>query len=221
MSFFQKFSSYFEHIHQKKIKNFIKQIPITTLIDVGAYHGNFINNLNLNLLKRIFAFEPDKKNCDFIKKNFNKIKVYNFCLAEKKYLGFFLINKDRTTSTLEKNVDKKSLLYKVKEEFLNLKYYKRVLVKVNTLDNVIKKVDGLSFLKIDVEGGDLNVLLGAKKIINKIHFILIEIKLINFYKNNNKNKIYEFLHKKHFIKKKVFCTFPFFYLDVLFEKKVM
>ena len=79
MTFFQKFSILFEHIHQKKLKKYLKKIKINTLIDVGAYRGNFINNFNIKYLK----------NTLYIKKKFNKIKIYNFCLAEKKNSKIF------------------------------------------------------------------------------------------------------------------------------------
>lgn len=217
MTFFQKFSILFEHIHQKKLKKYLKKIKINTLIDVGAYRGNFINNFNIKYLKKIYAFEPDKKNTLNIRKKFNKIKIYNFCLAEKKTVKFFLINKDKTTSTLESNI-RKNFLFKIKENLLHLDYFKKILVRVETLDNIFKKVDNVSFLKIDAEGGDLNVLKGGEKIIKKINFILIEIKPINFYKNNSPIDIYNFL-KINFNIKKIFSTFPYFYCDVLFVNK--
>ncbi len=65
-------------------------------------------------------------------------------------------------------------------------------IKVNKLDNIFKnkKID---FIKIDVEGHELKVLNGAKKILNYNKAILnIEFDAKNF---NKKNPIIKFLKK--------------------------
>ena len=111
------------------------------------------------------------------------------------------------------------MLFKIKEKLLHLNYFEKKLIRVDTLDNIIKKIDNVSFLKIDAEGSDLNVLKGGKKLIRKINFILIEIKPLNFYKDNSGIDIFNFLKKKNFKVIKIFTTFPYFYYDVLFLNK--
>ena len=49
------------------------------LIDVGAHHGDTISEfLKIFSIKKIYAFEPSKKNFDKLKKKIKKIKKKNY-----------------------------------------------------------------------------------------------------------------------------------------------
>ena len=76
------------------------------------------------------------------------------------------------------------------------------------------------FLKIDVEGFELNVLKGAKKTLSKkVKYILIERHFFQLYKNNSTEKVHLFLKRNNFKFLKKF-TFPLLYFqDNLYEKK--
>lgn len=223
MSLYKSFASIFENIHHKKIKKILKKINIKTFIDVGAFKGEFLNNLNQKKLKKIYLFEPQPYYYNNLKKKFKKkeeYKIYNLAISSKKTKTFFLLNNQITTSTLEHTLNKSHLLYFIKTKLLNLKYFKKITVKTDLLQNILKKKELKScFLKIDTEGNDLEVLKGCVEIIKKIDYIMVEVKYLNFYKNNNQIDIYNFLFNHKFVVKNSISTFPYIYKDVLFENQ--
>ena len=75
-----------------------------------------------------------------------------------------------------------------------------IKVKTNTLDNFckIKKIKRVDLLKIDVEGSELDVLRGAKKLLNSVNIIQLEILQRKNKFLLEKNKILIFLKKYNF-----------------------
>ena len=75
-----------------------------------------------------------------------------------------------------------------------------------------------SFLKIDVEGYEFNVLLGAKNKIKEIPFVLIEKHTFSQY-HNNFSLVENFLKKNDFEVVKSFYYPTLHYKDVLYRNK--
>ena len=81
--------------------------------------------------------------------------------------------------------NKKSSYLKFKNLILKDKNQLAININQKSFDEVLKKKDVKnSFLKIDVEGYELNVLQGAKKNIKYAKYILIEHQFSNQYQNN-------------------------------------
>ena len=69
---------------------------------------------------------------------------------------------------------------------------KDIKVEVDTLDNICKEQDFYpTFLKIDVEGAELEVLQGATNILNSINALMVEITF-------HKKEIFQLLEKYGF-----------------------
>jgi len=75
MNFLFKIIDFF---YQKKKYSFLKKKiskDMDILIDVGAHHGDTINEfLDIFSIKKIYAFEPSKKNFIKLRKKVEKIK---------------------------------------------------------------------------------------------------------------------------------------------------
>jgi FkbM family methyltransferase len=169
-------------------KKYIKTNPV--IIDVGANEGQSIKRFNLifdNCI--VHSFEPITK-CfnqmikDFPDKRFIK---NNYALSDKNANKEFFINKSSVTSgfnRINKNYDEKNEKNKIKNS---------IKIKTITLDAYIKfnKIKKIDILKIDTQGHELNVLIGAKKSLKKnmINFIEVEIILCDYY--TKKIKLYE------------------------------
>lgn len=100
-------------------------------------------------------------------------------------------------------------------------YLYKDIIETDTIDSIfIKKKLKHILLKIDVEGYEINVLKGAKKMIedNKIKYILVEHQFTNYYYNNSKINTIKFLKKNNFKKMKSFIYPLFNFADVLYEK---
>ena len=205
-----------------RVNKFIRKFKIDTIIDVGAHKGDFIKHALKNLKpKKIYAFEPQKGISCILKKRFKKkVKVFDLAVGKKNSNNLIYINKLKKTSTLSSAmVYSNSIFYKIKNLLLLQKgnYESKYHVKTVSLDYFFSKKKFLkTLLKIDVEGYEVNVLLGSKKILKKIQMVLIEKQNL---KKNDFHKCHELLLKSNFIHFKTFL-FPLMHFeDRLYVKK--
>ena len=222
--FFEKIVNIFDLYHQRRIINYLKKLNLKYFIDVGAHKGEFLSYISTLNYKKIYCFEPQKKIFKILHKNFaNKknIKLFNLGLAHKNSKIIFHENKLTSTSTF--SISKNTPFSKVKNFILNSKnsYIDKYIINTRTLDEIFinKKIYNI-FLKIDVEGFEMNVLKGAKKTLSKkVKYILIERHFFQLYESNSTEKVHLFLKKNNFELIKRF-TFPLFHFqDNLYEKK--
>jgi FkbM family methyltransferase len=140
----------------EKQKAFIKQIKSGDVVyDIGAHVG-FYTLLASKLVGdrgRVYAFEPLPRNIFYLKKHIslNKLKnveIIEAAVSDKEGEENFL-EADSATSRLDNSGSFK--------------------VKTVSLDNLVKnkKILPPNVIKIDVEGAELKVLLGAKELIEK------------------------------------------------------
>ena len=222
--FFEKIINIFDLYHQKRILNYIKKFNLKYLIDVGAHKGEFLSYiLSLNL-EKIYCFEPQNEIFNLLYQNFKKFKeveFFNEGLSDQKSVLPLYVNKLTSTSTFSKS--KNTFFLKFKNFILNTEksYTKINFIETKTLDEIfINKNINNVFLKIDVEGFELNVLMGAEKIlVQKVKFVLVERHFFQLYKNNLSNEVDLFLKKNNFTLIKKF-TFPLLHFqDNLYIKE--
>ncbi len=221
---FEKLINILDLYHQKRILEYVKKLNVEYFIDVGAHKGEFLSYILTLKYKKIYCFEPQKRVFKTLYKNFkNKknVKLFNIGLADKKSNLTLYINKLTSTSTFSKNKD--TFFSRLKNFILNSKnsYIDKYYINTKKLDEIAidKKVENI-FLKIDVEGFELNVLKGAKKLLSKkVKYVLIERHFFQLYKNNSTYEVHLFLKKNNFRLIKRF-TFPLFHFqDNLYVKE--
>ena len=221
------FYNFFEnYIHLKRIKGFLsKKVELNDpiIFDVGSHKGK-LAKLMYDLYKNavIYCFEPNKSMNDDLKKIGNNIKVYNCALGEKNEEKQILINKIDLTNTLSK-INENSLYLKIKNFILAKSKKDNVYetIQVISLENFCfeKKIKNIDFLKLDVEGYEYNVLLGAKNIIKNVKFVMLEVQKNNMYNGYSKKNIEVFLKENNFILIKTF-KFPFMFFEDRIYKRV-
>jgi len=125
--------------------------------DIGAYIGDsaYIINNELNP-RKIYAFEPEKNNFNILSEN---IKLNN--------LNNVIVPVNVATSSEEGSMVLESM-----NASSSLKLRKKLggqTVKVTTLDSFVKiqKLNSVDLIKMDIEGAEMNTLLGAKELIKK------------------------------------------------------
>ena len=179
---------------EREINFFIKNIDNNSVfIDCGANQGFYtipIAASNKNC--KIIAFEPSVQEMEYLNQN---ISLNNIVNIQTSYLGIgdkegsFKFKNDN----LEKNSTKGGLIIEDDNETDEIK-----MIDVTTLDKFIndRKLDITSdtklFIKIDLEGYDINAIYGSKNIIkNYFSIFLVEFSKMaiasEIYSKNNFN----------------------------------
>ena len=164
-----------EHYHQIElmIQGAATQIVKhgDTAIDVGSnflFHSTHLIDL-VGANGKVLAFEPlirlNEYSHEYIQQhNVTNLALHNIALSNFTGTSKFYEN----TSS-----DGFSGLRKTQFEHNSLHTtYKELLVSVDQLDNFADHIHNLSFVKIDVEGNELNVLLGGEKVIDQYHPVI-------------------------------------------------
>lgn len=162
-----------------------------TFIDVGAHIGLY-SVLMAKKGFKVYAFEPIKSNYVMLKTHTlmndtkNQIKLYNLALGNKKQYKNICFESHKYGEA--------SFLSNIKKLQLKKPTYEKVLIE--KMDNLIlnEKLKKPVILKIDVEGFEHEILLGAKKFIKK-HKPIIIIEIWN-------KKTIDFLNKMNYKQQK-------------------
>lgn len=209
--FFLELLSYF---HLKRIYKFFKKKELKIIFDIGSYKGEFVDIfVNKYNSTKFYLFEPMQENFFYLKKKFinNKnIFIINKGLCDKNMFLPLYINVTSNASTFSK-LNNNAFFCKLRKFLLGEKklVIKKEICKLTSLDEFVKKnnVDYIDLLKIDVEGFEFKVLKGAKNILKKTKYILIEITFSDIFKSYNHKKIDNFLEQIGFKKERSYL-FP-------------
>lgn len=172
--FFKKLKGLDAHnLLQRKVEPeflWIKQVLTkdSVFIDVGANVGAYLYTLENHLKpENIYAFEPNPQLFKRLKRLFPKVNLSSVALSDISSVAEFKIpvingEKIHTRGTLQTSIkekgEEKTILQKVEVKPLD------------ALDLNLKTID---FIKIDVEGNEMQTLRGAKKSISKYKPILM------------------------------------------------
>jgi len=137
-----------------------------TVFDVGANVGDFAYTVQ-NILGQsatIFCFEPKKSTFDALKMRFSDVenpKLFNFGFGNKQETVTLYFDRDPEKSGLAsvypRNLDHFGIYLKEQET-----------IQLTTIDTFCQEndINNINFLKMDVEGHEISVLNGAKRMIN-------------------------------------------------------
>ncbi len=148
------FESEYEHYFNPKVH--IE--PFDIIFDGGAWQGDtalkFSNKANDC---KIYAFEPENSNFQKLVENIKiekKINIYPVNIGIWSKEDELIFNLDDSDSG---------------SHSLNLNRGNKQIIQVNSLDNFFQKseLDNINFIKLDIEGSEIQALLGAKNIISK------------------------------------------------------
>ena len=184
----------------KNLVSVIEKLKIKkgiTLIDVGAAGDLIPRWKKISRYVNYHGFEPDKRSREKLLEKNNTCKSYKIhdkIISNK--IGkqkFYLCQGELNSSTFRPN-EKLNSLYPFSERF---KVKDELFLESTTIDNL--KFENADFIKLDIQGGELDALIGSKKTLNKTLGLEIEVEFQHIYKNQPLfNKVFEFLASKDF-----------------------
>lgn len=135
-------------------------------IDVGAHRGNVLDwLLHYAPDGRHYAFEPIPVLYDALKKKYatSNCSIYNMALSDHESVASFnyVLTNPAYSGLKKRKYDRRKESDTV------------IQVKTNTLNNVIPSTVPIRFIKIDVEGGEMDVLKGATRILSDDRPIIV------------------------------------------------
>ena len=180
MTELKKLESFFE-----VIKKFDKNLTFK-ILEIGAHpYGEFNEGFHILLDhfpgSEIYAFEVDKEECEKLNKSCkNGMKFFPIALGEKR----------ETRKFYETYMPVCSSLYEPKQKFLELYNNLNVAYLKNTTEIDTISVDEFSkshnleyvdFIKIDIQGAELDVFKGGVKTLEKTLMIVSEVEWVEQY----------------------------------------
>ncbi|MEQ8625759.1 MAG: FkbM family methyltransferase [Vicingaceae bacterium] len=169
------------------LKQFFKEQQLKVVFDVGANEGQTIEQFrNYISFGQLISFEPVPSTFNLLSKNVrdsDRIVIENIGLGAEAAEMDVMINEHSALNSLKLNEGEQ--LTGEKER-----------VTIDTLDNYFNKnhLPEISFLKIDTEGFEMEVLQGAEKTIKegKIKYIYCEV---GFDEQNKRHTPWQKLHE--------------------------
>ena len=166
--------------HKTSISN---TMVCKTAIDIGTNKGQFslmIKELNKNI--KIYGFEPLPEPSKVYNKIFKSnpdVKLFNVAIGPISKTTDMHVSKKEDSSSILPIGKRQEKIFKGTGE----SHLKEVLIA--PLDSFIDEDDLIQpvFLKVDVQGFELEVLKGCSKYINKIKYIYVECSFIELYDN--------------------------------------
>lgn len=154
--------NYFQHVlHRLKLRN----IEPTGFIDVGAHFGetnHIIRSIYPN--KRIVSFEANPA-CEHILKQQNIEYIIGLLGKENKTVSFYINPNDKTSTGCS--------IYKEESHFFQ--NAEKLELQMYRLDEIVPVEAKMDFLKMDVQGAEIDVLEGATKLLHTIKYIFLEV----------------------------------------------
>ncbi len=138
--------------------------PDSNCIDVGAYRGTMLEPM----LRRAprgthHAFEPIPELAEQLRTKFPSVRIHNLALSDREGQTTFrhVLNRPAYSGLRERSYPQSDISIQV------------IPVQTQRLDDVVSPEFRVDFIKIDVEGGELQVLRGAERILRRCRPYLV------------------------------------------------
>lgn len=144
----------YEAYKQKAIAKFLG--PNDVFYDIGAYAG-FYTLIACKKGAKAYAFEPDANNVkllqDHIRVNKCRAITFNFAVSDKDGIERFHTHESPTSRYLSDDGEEE--------------------IKCRSIDSLVQDMDPPTVIKIDVEGAQRKILIGARETIRKYKPVFI------------------------------------------------
>lgn len=183
-------------------ERFLKKLNFSgqTVYDVGGCEGHYSMFFSKAVGRsgRVICFEPHPRNCATIREN---LKINNISNVDIYSLGLGSKREKTSFTYITSNLACGTAVKETSEFFMSKKDAETVECQIDSLDNLIAELPTPDFIKIDVEGMELDVLMGMTDVLRRYRPSLnIEIHAISLgdhqSKLRNGQRIIDFLRPK-------------------------
>ncbi|WPU98339.1 FkbM family methyltransferase [Mucilaginibacter sp. cycad4] len=200
---------------KKDLLRFFRKQEKLLIFDIGSCEGeDAIRYSRLFPNARIFAFEPLPKNQQLILDNISQyhasnVRLFEMALSKTEGMQDFHVSSGHPSDTNPPDnwdFGNKSSSLLAPQEVLDavkwLKFDNKIEVYTNTLQNIItgNQVNTIDFVHMDVQGAELDVLIGAGDCIQNIKLIWLEVAETSLYRNQPLRKDIEDFMSAHSFK---------------------
>ena len=165
----------------------LRNLPIYTIIDVGAYNGWFSQRL-LEFFPQanIYCFEPlpniYQELVSWTEKTGGKVTAYNVALGESEDIVTIHYNEDwSASSSLLSSTQLNKAFFPFTEKKIDIPVTQTTLDIWMENDNLRKNLKPEILIKLDVQGYEDRVIEGGKNLFKKAKACLLEINLVKLY----------------------------------------
>lgn len=185
------------------------------IFDVGGHTGETVSRYReIYRNSTIYSFEPFRDAYDklVLRHKIDKLVIpINIAISDSENQTSFYVNKASETNSLfpPQNVEERP--YHEHDE--NYSETKKIEIGATTIDSFCKKnnIKNIDILKMDIQGGELKALSGAREMLSekKIGLIYTEVNFVRIYKNQPLfHNICEYLEKFGYLLSNVYYLSP-------------
>lgn len=188
------------------VQSFLTSHPEVVYIDVGAHIGMTVDRILDECSNKVCAFEPTPESFAQLSRRTNhrnNLRCFNLGLTDSTgEAPFFINNNEQTNSILDND--------KVNEEcFSSFTTHRSIVaIRTTTFDDWVaceKAHNTTFFMKLDVQGAELKVLVGAIKSLPQIAGLYVECQLAPTYKGQATFwEINQFLENQGYILRNIY-----------------
>jgi FkbM family methyltransferase len=182
-----------EKFTRERLLQHVVTVAEPVIFDVGAHHGESVTYLKPLFSKAsIFSFEPDPDSFDILSESaIGGVSYFNLALSDVDGTASFYRNKISHTNSLFKvNLDSRDSIGIANATAENDTSYfegfnEEVKVATVRLDTFTKQhsIRQIDLLKIDVQGAECRVLMGALESLKNTRVIVMEISFFDYYEH--------------------------------------
>ena len=152
-----------EQFYNHGFERYYKVTKDDVVLDLGSHTGVFVYEVH-NRCKHIYCVEPDTECLELNTKDMKNVTIIPKATSNKKGKATFYVGKSKTQSGLFESVTNPN---KKQRTFTNT-----IEVDIDTLDNMFKGKQ-VDVIKADIEGAEIDTLLGATETLKKAKYVAI------------------------------------------------
>lgn len=180
--------------HKKRLLQLKKKFYPKTILDIGAHEGKWsLMAKDIFPESKFFMIEANKDKYEILKKTSIPFEIVLLGNQDNIYVDYYKTNYIFDTG---------NSIYRENTEYFNNTNSYVVKLPMMTLESIINKynIKNIDFIKMDVQGSELNILKGCLKLLNTVKYILIETQLVNYNEKSPKfNEVFKFMYKHGYV----------------------